>query len=215
MAELRPELPPMPARMRGRPLDRRGYPVPFFVGYVDGEPDFRASDATKMRDCVKMRLCWMCGQPLGRYLSFVLGPMCALNRANGEPPCHLDCASWAACACPFLTRPRMRRNEHEMPEGAFHEAGILRNPGCVGVWTTRSYEVLRERSGVVFRIGEPEHVEWYCEGRPATRAEVEASVHSGIPILREQSLRMGDPAHVVEQLTALGLERLELLLPSA
>ncbi len=32
-------------------------------------------------------------------------------------------------------------------------------------------------------MGEPESVEWYAEGRAATRAEVMASIESGLPNL--------------------------------
>jgi hypothetical protein len=38
---LRPELTELPLRMRGLPLDERGYPVPWFVAWIDGKPEFR------------------------------------------------------------------------------------------------------------------------------------------------------------------------------
>src|SRR6266478_9619881 len=81
----------LPRRMRSLPLDERGYPVPWFVAWVDGKPEFRASSREKFRDAVKKRLCWVCGEQLGVYMVFVAGCMCGINRTTSEPPCHLVC----------------------------------------------------------------------------------------------------------------------------
>jgi hypothetical protein len=35
-------------------------------------------------------------------------------------------------------------------------------------------------------MGEPESMEWYCEGRYATRDEIFASIDAGLPILNEE-----------------------------
>src|SRR5690242_16765548 len=99
----RPDLPPVPWRLKSRPI-HRGYPVPWFVADVDGVPDFRIVDARKFKPALEQRLCWLCGKPLGAYLAFPIGPMCAVNRVNSEPPSHRECAQWALQACPFLTQ---------------------------------------------------------------------------------------------------------------
>jgi hypothetical protein len=93
----------IPERMRRLPIDERGWLVPWFVAWVDGKPDHRAMDGAKLRDAIKRRLCWNCGQPLGARGAFVLGPMCAVNRTNAEPPNHYECARFAAIACPHLS----------------------------------------------------------------------------------------------------------------
>jgi hypothetical protein len=187
---LRPELSDLPARIRRLPLDARGYPVPWFVAWENGVPEFRAMDARKFADAIKYRQCWVCGEPMGVHLSFVIGPMCAINRTTSEPPCHHECAVWSARNCPFLTRPHMVRREAGLPEDVQHAAGlpILRNPGAVCVWTTRRFDVHRAvagNAGPLLALGSPERVEWFAEGRPATRAEVEASIDSGLPALHE------------------------------
>ena len=41
MTALCKDLPPLPRRFLGLPIDDRGYPVPWFVHWVDGKPDFR------------------------------------------------------------------------------------------------------------------------------------------------------------------------------
>src|SRR6266403_5903520 len=109
-------LPPLPARMKQLPLDHRGYPVPYFVSYIDGVPDFRAADINKLRRAVKEQRCWLCGDHLGVHRTFVIGPMCCVNLVSSEPPCHLECAKYAAEACPFLLHPNSVRREANMPE---------------------------------------------------------------------------------------------------
>ena len=99
----------MPASMRELRVDSRGYPVPWFVAWVDGQPIFPALDARKVMLAWKNRLCWVCGKPLARMSAFVIGPMCAINRISSEPPSHLYCARFSAIHCPFLSRPKMKR----------------------------------------------------------------------------------------------------------
>lgn len=187
---IRPELDAvgMPARMRALPLDDRGYPVPWFVAWVDGKPEFRAMDARKFRDAVKHGRCWVCGEKLGKWKTFVIGPMCAVNRTTAEPPSHTDCAIWSAKNCPFLTRPHMVRREDEFSRDPDHApAGhmITRNPGVALVWTTRGYFIQRDSHGQpLIEVGDPDDVLWFCEGRPATRAEVQHSIETGLPLLR-------------------------------
>jgi hypothetical protein len=113
MNEMRAGLEPLPGRMLGLPVDKRGYPVPWFVDWLDGEPEFRAMDPEKWAKAIKRKLCWVCGQQLGTRFSFVLGPMCGINRTTAEPPCHLDCARWSARNCPFLTAQMTRRREDD------------------------------------------------------------------------------------------------------
>ena len=39
----------MPDRMRHLAVSAEGYPIPFFVPYFDGKPEFRGFDPDKMR----------------------------------------------------------------------------------------------------------------------------------------------------------------------
>jgi hypothetical protein len=194
---IRPELEALPVRLRHLPLDARGYPVPWFVDWIDGPdgrvPEFRAMDPEKFRRAVTERRCWVCGEPLGRWLTFPIGPMCAITRTTAEPPSHLECASWSVRNCPFLSQPRMVRREGGM-EGAEKAAGmmIMRNPGVICIWTTRGYELFNDGQGKpLITIGNPESVAWWREGRAATRAEVEDSVAGGLPILMNEAKQQG------------------------
>jgi hypothetical protein len=127
---------------------------------------------------------------------FVIGPMCAVNRVSAEPPSHRSCALYAVQACPFLTQPRAKRNEKDMPEH-LEPAGLMlkRNPGVTLLWTTQRYTLFKDgRGGALFNVGDPEQVEFYAEGRAATHDEIMASINSGLPILQEMAERDGPEA---------------------
>jgi hypothetical protein len=177
----------LPERMQQLPVDERGYPVPWFVDWLDGKPEFRAMDLHKFVAAIKNRLCWVCGQRLGVHVCFVAGPMCGVNRTSSEPPSHAQCALWSAQNCPFLANPRMVRREDELTDqvrGNVAGISLSRNPGVVMLWHTRTYDVFPDgKGGRLLHMGEPERVEWYAEGRAATRAEVMASIESGLPAL--------------------------------
>lgn len=185
--KLRAGLPPLPQRMSHLPLDERNYPVPWFVAWVDGVPEFRAFDPAKFNRCVKESRCWVCGERLGQFKCFVIGPMCVANRTTAEPPSHLECAVFSATACPFLTLPKAQRREAGLPDDK-QVAGVLikRNPGVVALWTSRGYTLMKTETGYLIRLlEEPVSVAWYAQGRLASRDEVLASLESGLPILQE------------------------------
>jgi len=189
MSEYRSELPEVPQRMRRLPI-ARGYPVPWFVMKVNGEFDFRVQDHRKRILAVNNHLCWLCGQRLGQHLAFVIGPMCAINRVSGEPPSHRECAEFAVKGCPFLTQRETGYREAGLPEGVvMSDLNIVRQPGVALIWVTRSYKIVRVdgETGYVCRMGDPDAVLWFREGRAATRAEVMDSLDSGCPRLRKMA----------------------------
>jgi hypothetical protein len=194
---LRSDLEPLTARLQRLPLDARGYPVPWFVAWIHGVPDFRVVDTAKFLVAVKERRCWICGQPLGRWLAFPIGPMCAITRTTSEPPCHLECATWSVRDCPFLANPNRARDESNLPADHVQAAGfgLTRNPGVTCLWLTRTFDLFQVESGqkgVLITIGEPAQVTWWREGRPATVAEVEASIAGGFPTLLAVAQKQGD-----------------------
>jgi hypothetical protein len=211
---------PMPGRIARRPLDPRGFPVPWFVIWLDaqdqpcpagtGRPEFRVMDHNKLVLAVRDHRCWICGEKTGANVAFVIGPMCALNRISSEPPSHVDCAEYAAIACPFLALPKMRRREVGLPDDVVASKAeddaklpeimqvpgisgatvggfaVTRNPGVALVWVVKATSWRRARDGrggLLFDVGDPLRVSWWCEGRPATRAEVLHSIDTGLPFL--------------------------------
>jgi hypothetical protein len=125
--------------------------------------------------------------------------MCAINRVISEPPSHRECAEYSVRACPFLSRPRMRRNETNFPAGVQGAAGfgLERNPQAVAIWITRTFKPFRAsagNAGILFSLAPPEAVLWFAHGRAATRAEVLASIESGYPSLVELAVAEGHEA---------------------
>ena len=204
---------PLPKRMQGLPRDSKGRPVPQFVAKPSngGEPDFRIVDPYALVRCYDQDLCWVCGGKLGIHKAFVLGPMCAINKVNSEPPSHYECAHYSVQVCPFLSTPRMHRREEGLQD-VVEPAGIAidRNPGVAAIWVTRTYHPFSDgRGGFLFRLGAPERVEWYCQGRTATRQEIKDSIESGFPILENMAREDGPLA--VKQLEKQYNEMLKLL----
>jgi hypothetical protein len=168
--------PPPPPRVARLPRDRHGRPVPWFVAVIDGQPDFRIVAEGKVEDAIRFDKCFVCGEVLGRRVTFPVGPMSTINRTAPEPPTHRECALFAVVSCPFLARPGMKRRQAGLPEGLALQthgpgASAAHNPGVTALWTTRERQPFADGATWLFRMGEPDEVAWFAEGRAATRAE--------------------------------------------
>jgi hypothetical protein len=196
--------PDLPEHMRGLPVDHRGFPVPWFVPWVDGEPHFPAADARKFTEATKHGKCWVCGGTMGKFRAAVIGPMCALNRTIAEPQSHVECARFSARRCPFLANPRMGRvPDHKQPDDVRDPPGVAlrRNPGACAVWIERQPSMqFYTGNGFLFKLGEPDAVEWYANGREAFREEVLMSIKTGLPALMELAVQDPDPEGAFREL---------------
>lgn len=122
-------------------------------------PEFRAADGDKWQLAIRNNLCWVCGQRLGSYLAFVIGPMCENEVVN-----------------------------EELIKAHSPGLAITRQPGVVLIWVTRSYQLFRDqKGGRLIEVGDPLRAEWYSHGRQATREEILASIESGMPILKQSA----------------------------
>jgi hypothetical protein len=191
----------VPKLMEHLPVNKAGYIVPWFVATIDGEPDFRVIRPEAIVAAVNEKRCWVCGLRIVIRPTFVIGPMCAVNRVSAEPPSHIECARYSVQVCPFIINPKKRRRESGKPEGTVDPAGemITRNPGVILLWTSKPgawkpFSPPAGNEGVLFDVGEPSYVEWWANGRAATRAEVLESINSGLPILRESAEAQGPEA---------------------
>ena len=184
---------PLPARLARRPVNERGFPVPWFVSLINGKWDFVNLDPRKIGEAYRRNICWLCGEPLGQFKTFVIGPMCSINRVSSEPPSHRECAEYAVRACPFLARPNTKRNEkaHLGKGEDIPGIAIEHNPGAVLIWITKSYKPISARGGTLFQIGPPVETLWFAEGRTATRAEILAAIDKGLPFLRKAAASEG------------------------
>jgi hypothetical protein len=164
-------------------VDKRGYPVPWFVQWIMDEPDFRVVSPRKFQMAVRFGYCWICGERLGARKTFVMGTLNILNRVTSEPACHIDCARFAAVACPFLAIPQAQYREP--PQGATKLAEVTgRNPGVVALWTTKTFKMVPAGEGKkLIVVSEPVAVEWFAEGKHASRAQVRESLDEGLHLV--------------------------------
>jgi hypothetical protein len=207
----------VPDRIKRLPFDERTkHHVPWFVADMpDGrERDFRIIDHNKRVRAVNKGLCWICGNKLGAFKAYVIGPMCMVNRITSEPPNHLECAQYAVNMCPFLSNPRMRRSPRPKDERTVEPAGehIERNPGVALIFVTKKYPevmMLKAPSEFLFKLPETyERLEFWKEGRLATEPEVRDAITTGMPILRAAAARDGPEAERLLQEAVLQAESL-------
>lgn len=184
-----------PDRIGALPVDPRGFPVPWFVSWHGDQPNFPVISAQKLGQAWTEELCWVCGQKLGSFRIWVIGPQCVLERACPEPPCHLECAEFAAKHCPFLASPLARRApQHDDIQnfGRAKNASTL-HTGVVALWVTkgRGAKPIKAGGGILFALEEPSRVNWYANGRPATREDVTGALAAAMPILLETAQAEG------------------------
>lgn len=180
----------VPKYLEGRPRFG-GYIVPYFVCWYLGRepvhertpgavPSFQTVDAVRAIHCRRQRLCWICGKQIGTYKWFVFGPAGVVAQQSVEPPSHMDCAHYAVQVCPFMLNPNkhirvnrpLRESEQVTPDLSTH------NPGVSVLWVTKTFlpVPIDPKNGVYrYDVGEPEMIEYWREGRKATRAEIKAA----------------------------------------
>lgn len=111
------------------------------------------------------------------------------------------------------------RRDTNLPEGIKEPGGVAtcvpprfanaRQPGATGLWITNKYDVWNVENGIIFKLGDPLEVFWFCEGREATREEVLKSIETGYPILLEAAQQEGKFA--VSKLEAMKQQALALI----
>jgi hypothetical protein len=179
--------------MKGLRRDDAGRPVPFFVEYVDGKPDFRIMNPTALKRCIREDLCWVCGDKLTKHHGkivgvFVAGPMCLVNRTSAEPPSHHECAQWSARACPFLVNPNKVRRDGNMPDTK-EVPGVMipRNPGVTALIESLQWVPWDAGNGLLIEFRQIQAVGFMTEGRQSTTKEVMESIESGLPTLYDMA----------------------------
>lgn len=183
----------IPTRMRGRPIDHRGFPVPWFVTEKteNGLWDFVRIRGERVAEAVRQNRCWVTGEKLGRHAAFVIGPMCVINRVAADPPVIPEIAEWSAQVCPFLSRPMAKRPNQDEGQGATPGVMVMGNPGICAVWVTQNHSFNRHR---LFDIGTPISISWWREGRHATTDEISIGFEAGVERLRKMAEQEGNTA---------------------
>lgn len=169
---MREGLPPLPQEMQHLPEDSRGYPIPWFVAWYDGKPDFRVVDTKKIKTAVYEHLCWICGGKITKEFVFVKPASALSDRMALEPASHRDCAQWAVRACPFMLSPKAQYRPTR--DDAVPVDGVERkNPGMFMLWATHTFRPFGPSGGgLAIELGQPHDVLYYTEGRTARPDEI-------------------------------------------
>jgi hypothetical protein len=179
--------PAIPRTLKGRPT-YNNYIVPYFVSWyhkgkkvnedVPGAiPAFPIIDMSRASLCRRQNLCWVCGNKMGSFKTFVIGPVAALARQSAEPASHRDCALYAAQVCPFMVKGYDMLSERhatllkQRDSTSVHPDITGTNPHLAVLWTTKSFTAFPidvPRGIYIYDLGEAVGVRFFHHGREAT-----------------------------------------------
>lgn len=104
----------IPKELSHLKIDSRGYPVPYFVSWIDGKPEFRYLDPERLYMIFDRKVCHICGTKLpSDYVYFISGPMGLQNRISSDAGMHRVCAEFSLKACPHLYLQKAERREND------------------------------------------------------------------------------------------------------
>jgi hypothetical protein len=160
-----------PARIRKLPRDTHGHPIPWFAWRdAEGQVHITTIDQQKRRWSYQFGICQICGQRLGAYKAFALGPNQVETRTTTEGPAHPGCVRYALRVCPFLSNPNWKR----------HDGTKSFNPGKFALWITRDYEIgVLPDGAIAIIVGEPVSVRWWTAGHQLEKSKFRVSVLDG------------------------------------
>jgi len=154
---------PMPPAVAKLERDQRGYPIPFMVVQPednDGEALLGVLDPERVIRALRNRLCGVCGEGLGYWITFIGGPLSLRKRWFRNPPMHEACARYAMGVCPFLASPHARyRPVSGNPETSVSHLMADQRPSTMYVVYTRRYRIVVVNGEVVAEIAPPVRVE--------------------------------------------------------
>lgn len=168
---------PLPAKLGRRPKDPRGYPIPASVLIdKDGRPDFRITDAQKWHSLYQSRCCGLCGEPLGRHLAFIGGPLSHQSRLFTDLPMHRECAHYAIQVCPYLAAPHFKYAETTAIKTGVPvhvtDAVSPHRPERFFLSITKNCQLLQSPENELFIQAFPwEQTEWWIEGVLSSTSE--------------------------------------------
>jgi hypothetical protein len=104
----------IPKELQHLKIDGRGYPIPYFVPYVDGKPNFRFTSHIKIWKCVEENLCGICGKKLYKDYSYIITGVIGMgNRVSSDAAMHRVCAEFALVSCPHMFYEKAERKENK------------------------------------------------------------------------------------------------------
>ena len=99
----------IPEYLAHLPVDKRGYPIPYFVPIVDGEAEFKYGDPHKVDICLKYNKCWVCGRKIKLPAYVITGPVGRKNNVVSDLPMHERCARYSLIICPHMYIEKTKR----------------------------------------------------------------------------------------------------------
>lgn len=123
--------PEMPERLKGRP--RYGeYVIPYSVVVIDGVPDFRVTNMEHWFECIRRKLCAICGQPLEYWVWYLGGPSCVEGDVYFDLGMHEECCFYSAAVCPFLAGEKdYSKRPYQLPGGEITKQGSRRGDALI------------------------------------------------------------------------------------
>jgi hypothetical protein len=179
----------------------RKLPIPFIaeVG-ANGTGHFTILDNDRARECLKHRLCAMCGLPMGAEIAF-LGDVASLEPDGFwiEPPVHERCAEIAAGGlCPFMSRERVPRRPPEdgvailgLGPDELADVGrtIAKRPSAMAITRTYTTGLVISQDGhpvMVYQAGPIVRVRRYAWDAVGKLAEVLPALPPAVRVVRNQ-----------------------------
>lgn len=104
----------IPKELSHLKIDERGYPIPYFVSWIDGKPEFRFLDHARQEMIIEKGVCHICGKKLNKDYNYVIsGPIGYQNRVSSDAAMHRVCAEFSLRACPHLYLQKAERREND------------------------------------------------------------------------------------------------------
>ena len=153
----------------------KGFPIPFFATTMkDGTPDFKIIHQENRILCAMERRCWVCGEGLEYWITFVGGPVSTKYRTYNDGPMHPECARDSMEICPFLLgqmdyADNFRPDLHEDPQRINFVTGYDRRPEQkknpperLALLLCRGFKILNkpEIHTWFFKADNPKSIEW-------------------------------------------------------
>lgn len=120
----------VPKQLAHLKIDSRGYPIPYFVSWIDGKPEFRFLEQDRLDMILERKVCHICGKKLPQdFFYFIAGPWGLHNKISTDAPMHRLCAEFSLVACPHLYLQKAERRDNDplaktlLNERAKHDPG--------------------------------------------------------------------------------------------
>lgn len=104
----------IPKELSHLKIDERGYPIPYFVSFINGKTEFRFIDQQRLEMIISRKVCHICGKKLlaGAFY-FIAGPVGLKNRISTDAAMHRVCAEFSLRACPHLYLKKADRRDND------------------------------------------------------------------------------------------------------